>query len=295
MQIKRFKDKDSYIPDSAYLAFLHFRFFFLDDSEDRKNLANDRIKRFQVIINERLKQGLDIIDISTLLQLTIYFYGSTEESAIPFLPNLSCFIHDDVFIPRLKITKALIDDHKLSLDLGMLFENKFILGFESRIFDGIPIVWNGDINSIVTFFHILFILRKIETDDNFDEMIHRNRPKREKTNSQKQRKLDFPNVPTLIAGKYIKNNKEKTPKGNFLINGKDSNKKWHTIYRRCEGIKKQLMPFLEGMRGVHKDKTLDYLIKNKDYFISLEPSKMEGKIDLQIIDLVCDCYKQPDT
>jgi len=292
MQIKDFKDKDNYIPDLAYLAYFYYRFSSLDDSEI-KNLANDRIKRFQAIINERLKQGQDINDVSPLFQLNIYL-GSTVENTTPFLPNLSSLINYDVFEPRLKITKALIDHKFLTFDSGMLFENKFILGFENRIFDGIPIVWKGNLNSLVTLIHILFILGKIETEDNFDTMIHRKRPKREKNHSQKHWRLEFPNVPTLIAGKYMKNDKEKTPKGNFFINNSDSNKKWHTIYRRCEGIRKQLWSFFEKVRGSPKGEILDYLIKNKDNFNFLEPSKMEGEIDLQIIELVCECYKKPN-
>ena len=280
MQIKGFKGKDSYIPDSAYLAFSYYRFFSLDDSEDRKNYVNDRIKRFKAIIDERLKQGLDITDVSTLLQLTTYFYGFTEESTIPFFPNLSCFINDDVFKPYFLITKALIKHGFLTPDSGMLFENKFIIGFENRIFDGMPIIWNGDINSIVTLIYILFLLRKIETNDNFDTMIHRNRPKRKKTVPQKHGGLVFPNVTTLIAGKYTK---EKTAKGNFLISGIDSYKKWHTINRRCEGIRKQLMSFFGKMIGnkkfeiIPKEEILDYLIKNKDSLNFLSLQKWKGK------------------
>jgi len=291
MQIKNFNNKDYYFPNSLYLAELYYRFLSLNDSEGREYLAIDKIKRFQSIVNERLKQGFNIIDISQLFQLTIYYCDSTEGNMPPFLPNLSCFMNDDAFEPRLKITKALINNNFLTPDSGMLFENKFMLGFENRIFDGIQIVWKRDINSLVTLIYVLYFLGKIETDDNFDKMIHRNRPKRRKSSSKIHREQDFPNVSTLIAGKYSKN---KTTKGNFLINGIDSNKKWYTINRRCEGIRKQLMSFFEGMRGFHKDKTLDYLIKNKDNFNLLEPSGKDEKIDLQIIDLVCDCYKKPN-
>jgi hypothetical protein len=121
----------------------------------------------------------------------------------------------------------------------MIFENKFLIGFESRIYDGLPIHWNGDENSIVTFFIELYAHGNIETDDTFDIM------KRRETASREKQKTPFINIVTLICGKYIKSATGKTGHGNFIINGIDGYKKWHTVYRRCEGILCKLEAYID--------------------------------------------------
>jgi hypothetical protein len=298
MKINAPKDKKSYIPDSAYLIFQYFRFFFLDDSEDRKNLANDRIKRFQAIINERLHQGVDITDVSMLLQLTLYFFdfmyigNITKEDEPPFLPNICWFINYDVCEPILKITKSLIDKKFFTPDSGMLFENKFLIGFENRIYDGMPIPWNGDLNSLVTLIYLLILLGKIKTNDNFDTMAHRKRQRRNKNTSHDQKGLVLPNITTLICGKYIDSKKEKIGQGNFLINGENSYKYWHKTNRRCKGINKQFMLFFQEKSN---DEILDCIINNKDELIPDEATKKDEQISSSIVDLVCDCYRKPNT
>ena len=307
MKIKIFKGKDVYIPDAKYLTFQYYRFSFLDDPKGRKEFAEDRVKRFQSIISERLAQSFNITDLSAFFQLTCYFYDSTTigtfsgESEVPFLPNLSCFMNHAPLEIRTKFVKALIQKEYLTSDSGMLFENKYIIGCENRICDAMSIPWKGDINSLVTLFYLLYFLKAIEVDDKFDTMKHTNRPKRNKATSKKYKESTLPTFTTLIGGKYIKPKEIKIPRGNFIIDGINSQEKWHTINRRCGGIRKNLLPFFKDLiKGdqltiIPKKMLLERFIERKDNIISLESSKKDDKIDIDIINLIYAYYCSKET
>jgi hypothetical protein len=299
----------NYIPDLEYLIYQYFSFFHLDDLKNRKLLAEDLIKRYQEVLNKNINQGeFDTLDLDILLQLSYYFFDSIycatpseEESMPPFVPNLICFLNINTFEPRLPIIKALIDKGFLTVYFGMLFENWLLMGFENRIYDGLPIFWNGDINSIVTLFCILYFLKEIETDDAFDTKEHREYPQDEKEKKQqsKEKPTSRPNFTTLIGGKYIQSRTGKAGNGNFIIEGEDSYKKWATINRRCKGIYYYLNDFFNelingrNIKNVPKEKLLDFLIKNK--YRIFNSKEKDYQIDLQIIDLVCDCYSKTNT
>ena len=303
MIIKGLDDIINCFPDSKYLAFQYYCFQYLEDEEVRKSLAKDRTKRYQKMIKERLKQGFEIADVCPLIQLNGHFYNSISivvpsslEGIIHYFPNMLYYIRDDTFKPRLAIVQKLIEEKFFTPDSGMLFENKFLLGFENRIFDGMPIYWNGDINSLVTLIYLLYFLKIIEAKDNFDTMKHRKRPRRKKGISQNLGRLNLPNMTTFIGGK---DTKSKTRKGNFLIKGIDSGTKWDTINRRFIGIGNQIMFLFKKITGgrdidcIPRKELLRYFLSNEDDFKLLEPTKKDEKIDIGIVTLVYDYYKEP--
>jgi hypothetical protein len=179
----------------------------------------------------------------------------------------------------------------------------------------LPIIWNDDrkttndtINSVVTFFESLHFLNETEEDDNFDKMLHRNRPRRDydKSESDKDDSELLPNIATFIGGKYIKANGGKEGKGNFIINGIDSYEKWHTIYRRCKGIGDHFRDFFDDLVEEHEkiykkkikiqflpeEAPKKYLIENKRKLTSCQKKGKENQLDPEIIDLIVDCIQK---
>jgi hypothetical protein len=258
MKIK--SDIPTTIPDSHYLLFQFYIYLFLEE-EDSMALAEERIRRFSHILEAALKDGYDFMDNFTLWQLMVFFYDDIQTKIEPDKTNINFFPNIDLdsfdwysFEPKLSITKLLIEKGFLSPDFEQLFDNKFHIGAESRIWDGIPIEWNGDENSIVMFFVLLSFLKMIEKDGKFDTLKHGNRPRRDKKISKAESsnncgdKKSSSTILTLIYGKdadlkasiHEKDDDLKIKKRNFIING---NGNYTTIYRRCGGIRSRVEQF----------------------------------------------------
>jgi hypothetical protein len=189
----------------------------------------------------------------TLWQLMVFFYDAIQTKIEPDKTNINFFLNIDLdsfdwnpFEPKLPITKPLMEKGFLSSEFAEFFDNKFHIGIGSSLWDGIPIEWNGDEKSIVTFFVLLWFLQMTESDGKFDAIKHGARSRRNKkiskveSNNDCDDKKSYSNLTTLICVKYNNRNSEKR---NFLING---NRNWHAIYRRCDGIMSSIRTRLQS-------------------------------------------------
>jgi hypothetical protein len=143
MKIK--SDIPTTIPDSCYLILQFYKYLCLE-KKDKKVLAKERIKRFSHILEAALKDGYDSMDNFILWQLLVFFCDDmhteieSEKTDINFFPSIDLnSIGLNPFEPRLPITKLLIEKGLLSPGFAELFDNKFHIGSESRVWDGMTI------------------------------------------------------------------------------------------------------------------------------------------------------------
>jgi hypothetical protein len=273
------------IPDPQYLMFQFYHYILLD-SEDRRALAKDHIKRLSSTFDLVLKNYHTYINSSFLLQWVVYLC----DNGIHFLPNINLDADLDVYEPKLPFTKELMNKGFLTTGFAELFDNKFLFGFESRIWDGMSIKWNGDENSIVTFFVLLSFLKMLEPDGRFDTMKHGYRSG-EKNKNKNERDAPFPNIPTLISGNYYN---RKTDKKNFIVRG---NGKWDTVNRRCEGIKSVFTTFFceiikkGDISKIDQESAIRHFVQNKSK-LSRKKTKKDLQIDNDMIDLISAICKE---
>jgi hypothetical protein len=306
MKIK--SDIPATITDSHYLIFQFYKYLCLK-KKDKKVLAQERIKRFSRILEAALKDGYDFMDNFILWQLLFFFYDDIhteikpEKTNINFSPNIDL---DSIglypFEPRLPTTKPLIEKGFLSFDFAELFDNKFHIGAESRVWDGMTIKWNGDENSIVTFFVLLSFLKMIETDGKFDAMKHGDRPGRDEKNTEVESsndwevKISFLNIATFICGSYLN---RKTEKRNFLI--KEGNGKWDTVNRRCDGISSRVEQFFAKITEnpdtskIPQLSLMRYFVENNRLLFNNKLCRKEPRderVDKDIVELISAICKE---
>jgi hypothetical protein len=311
MKIK--SDIPTTIPDSRYLVLQFYKYLLLNH-DDKGAFANVRTKQFFHILDVALKNGC-YMESFTLWQFMVFLYDNTHTEIEPEETNIKFFPSIDLgsiglypFEPRLPITKPLIEKGFLSTGFAELFDNKFHLGTESPVWDGMTIEWNGDENSIVTFFVLLSFLKMIETDGKFDTLKHGDRPRCDKKISKVESskncgdKKSFPTILTLICGKYDdrkasiheKNNDLKIEKRNFLING---NGNYDTVNRRCGGIRSRVEQFFAKITenadtsNIPQLSLMRYFVENNHLLFNNKLCRDE-RVDEKIVELISAICKE---
>jgi hypothetical protein len=259
------------------------------------------------------------MDNFTLWQLLIFFYDDIQTKIEPDKTNINFFPNIDIdsfdwysFEPKLSITKLLKEKGFLSPDFEQLFDNKFHIGAESRIWDAMTIEWNGDENSIVTFFVLLSFLKMIEKDGKFDTLKHGDRPRHDKKISKVESsnncgdKKSSSTILTLIYGKddnrkasmHKKNNDLKIEKRNFLING---NGNYDTVNRRCGGIRSKVEQFFAKITEnadtskIPQLSLMRYFVENNHLLFNNKLCRKEPRderVDKDIVELISAICKE---